>query len=222
MNRYELAAHIVQAIGAKSYLQVGSHLSEMVRCASARSVADLAELPDGSVFDVVLVDGAMSHGQARGAILGALDRLSPAGVLLVANVSPSEPWMAEWPPSSGIQLGEAWKAWTEIRTALACVTVASPEDHGVGVMLRALPIPEATTRGSAPALNFEAMNARREMVLGLVPESEVLRLVASSVAPVPTSAPAEMAAEPIWAPATGLDAATSEPSGARSRRRRGA
>lgn len=196
MNRYELANAIIEAIGARSYLQVGSHLSEVVQCASARSVMDVSEVPALPAYDVILVDGAMSHGQARGAILGALDRVSQRGVVLVANVSPTAPWMAEWPPSAGVQLGEAWRAWAEVRVGLACVTVASPEDHGVGVVVLGLPIPEATTRGPVfNPLDYATMDARRAMILGLLPESEVLALVASSVATVPGSVVAEMAPE---------------------------
>lgn len=196
MNRYELANAIIEAIGARSYLQVGSHLSEQVVCASARSVMDVSEVPALLAYDVILVDGAMSHGQARGAILGALDRVSPHGVVLVSNVSPAAPWMAEWPPSAGVQLGEAWRAWAEVRVGLACVTVASPEDHGVGVAVLGLPIPEAATRGPVfEPLDYTTMDARRAMILGLVTEAEVLVLVASSVAVVPRSAVVAMAPE---------------------------
>ena len=193
MNRYELANAIVQAIGARSYLQVGSHLSEQVVCASARSVMDVSEVPALPAYDVILVDGAMSHGQARGAILGALDRVSPHGVVLVANVSPTAPWMAEWPPSAGVQLGEAWRAWVEIRYALACVTVASPEDHGVGMVFLGLPIP-ASTVGPAPVIAFSDLAERRQLYLGLVGPGELQALIAR-VAMVPTPVPAEMAPE---------------------------
>lgn len=170
MLRFEFANAVIAALGAKSYLQIGSarNLEDIV-CAHKRSVHNASEAPAGP-FDVVFVDPPMDGNRALFALQVAQERVSPTGVILVANVNPTEAWMQEVPPSQGVQLGQAWRAWVEFGETCGRSTCTADIDHGVGV---AMPAP-APVR-SPVRVDFQTFSEQRATLLNLTSPGEILR-----------------------------------------------
>lgn len=174
-SRHEFANAVIQAIGATSYLQIGSarHVEE-ITCPVKQSyyLEDADQIQPGKLYDVVFVDPPHDAGRALFALKVAMERVSPKGVLLVANVNPAEEWMQEVPASAGVQLGQAWKAWLEFCAVCGRYTYTADLDHGVGVMV------------SDPApvrfpvhMDFEAFAEIRATTLNLTSPVEALRAV---------------------------------------------
>lgn len=202
--RHELANAVIQAIGAKSFLQLGSARAlDQIDCAGKQSyfleAAD--QIQSGKRYDVVFVDPPHDPGRALFALNVGLEHLSPAGVLLVANVNPAEEWMQEVPASAGVALGQAWRAWGEFRARCGRVTYTANLDHGIGVML-----PESRPTEQWIPMDFQTFSQHRASILGLFPADDVLAAVKRVSAPEPTSAVLGMTPEPtnpVSAPVSG-------------------
>ncbi len=199
--RHELVNAVIQATGAKSFLQFGSALYfDEVTCPVKKSAHFEAadQIPPGKLYDVVYVDPPADPSRAAFAIRVALEHTSPTGVVLVANCNPALAWMQEVPASAGVQLGQVWRAWVALRAELDREMVVADMDHGVGIIL---PLP-ASARASIPdRLDFPALAANRTGLLGLLPVRDVLALVsggalmATDLAPSPV-VPVETTPDP--------------------------
>lgn len=227
--RHELANAVIQAIGAKSYLQLGSARAiAEIDCPGKQSyyLESADQIPPGKVYDVVFVDPPHDPGRALFALNVGLERLSPAGVLLVANVNPAEEWMQEVPASAGVALGQAWRAWVEFRWSVGFATGTVDLDHGVGVVLRGFPAPTDQNFAAMSKVGFEQFAAHRKDLLSLDSAESVLGTLKSLQAPEPTSAasgtaPAPTEVEPETATAAPTtDQPESEPAAPARRRRR--
>lgn len=184
MLRFEFANAVIAALGAKSYLQIGSarNLDDIV-CAHKRSVHDAAEAPAGP-FDVVFVDPPMEGSRALFALHVAMERVSPTGVILVANVNPTEAWMQEVPPSQGVQLGQAWRAWVQFRWSCGCGSWTADIDHGVGMVFAKIRDPwfvhpDLAAMGLATYEAFRAGVPQCDDLLGLMDPEQVLRILSA-------------------------------------------
>lgn len=199
MLRFEFANAVIPAIGAQSYLQIGSarYLDEIV-CATKRSCHDAAEAPLGP-FDVVFVDPPHDPGRASFALQVALERVSPTGVILVANVNPAEEWMQEVPASARVQLGQAWKAWLAFRASCGRYTYTADLDHGVGVMVAGSESDQFDAR--LVQVDFQTFAENRTGLLNMAdPESVLLavRALRSGAQHDPViGAPSEAPLEPL-------------------------
>lgn len=243
-SRHELTNAVIQAIGAKSFLQIGSarHVEE-IACPVKQSyyLEDADQIPAGRLYDVVFVDPPHDASRALFALNVAMERLSPKGVLLVANVNPAEEWMQEVPASAGVALGQAWRAWVEFRGSVRRYTYTADLDHGVGVVAPSpAPVFDHRPVDDRGALGFETFAGNRSLLLNLTSPAEVLRalradtqrdtvievLTGRSMAPVPTFTATDVTPEPTPADpvtATALpttDQPESEPTPRRRRRDR--
>lgn len=199
--RHELANAVIQAIGAKSYLQLGSARAiAEIDCPGKQSyyLESADQIPPGKVYDVVFVDPPHDPGRALFALNVGLEHLSPAGVLLVANVNPAEEWMQEVPASAGVALGQAWRAWVEFRATCGRYTYTANLDHGVGVAM-----PSPAPAQSYDAVDFQTFADNRASLLNLTSPAEVLRALRSdaqrdAVVEVMTGAPlASVPSQPV-------------------------
>ena len=212
--RHELANAVIQAIGAKSFLQLGSARAlDQIDCPGKQSyyLEDADQIQPGKRYDVVFVDPPHDPGRALFALNVGLEHLSPAGVLLVANVNPAEEWMQEVPASAGVALGQAWRAWVEFRGSVRRYTYTADLDHGVGVVAPSpAPVFDHRPADDRGALGFETFAGNRSLLLNLTSPAEVLRalradtqrdtvievLTGRSVAPVPTFTAPDVTPEP--------------------------
>lgn len=229
--RHELANAVIQAIGAQSYLQLGSARAiAEIDCPGKQSyyLESADQIPPGKVYDVVFVDPPHDPGRALFALNVGLEHLSPAGVLLVANVNPAEEWMQEVPASAGVALGQAWRAWLEFRATCGRYTYTANLDHGVGVMVAG---PESDRfDASHVRVDFKTFAENRYGLLNMAdPESVLLAVRAlrsdaqrdavvevmagaplasvpsqpmADTAPAPTEAEPETATDPAVPPVT--------------------
>lgn len=196
MTLHEYANLIIRQTGAKSYLQIGSARGlDEVTCPVKRSVHEPADAPTG-LFDVVFVDPPMDAARAAFALQVGFERLALKGVLLVANVAPSEAWQQEVPPSAGVQLGQVWRTWIACIAGCLDRAFTLDEDHGLGVYLHVGPAPEARVS----ALSFEEYAASRAEALRLVREVEAGDLLKRVLWPAPTQPDEPVAPAPDLAP----------------------
>lgn len=170
--RHELVNAVIQIIGAKSFLQVGSaRFFDETVCPVKKSVhfESIDDVPAGRLFDVVFVDPPHDPGRALFALNVGLEHLSPTGVLLVANVNPAEEWMQEVPASAGVQLGQAWRAWLDFRASCGRYTYTADMDHGVGVM-----VPDPAPVRDPARVDFATFVRDRVSLLDLTDPESVL------------------------------------------------
>lgn len=199
MLRQHVINAIIKAIGAHAYLQIGSARGmDEIDCAVKRSVfiEHVNDLPIEPRPDVVYVDPPMDAGRANFAMQVAHERVSRSGVVVVGNVGPTEAWQQEVPPSSGVQLGQAWRAWLKFRQTCGHRSLTIDTDHGVGIVIMS----EPAEVGADPLIDFQTFLDDRARWLGLVSVSDGLAAFEAPAEPEPVPEPAPVS-EPSPEPA---------------------
>ena len=188
--RWDIINHVVQTIGARSYLEIGvsdgtnlRHLSDALEkwgvdpqpqiegvkaCTTfVPSTSDGFFERNNRRFDVVFVDGLHYANQACRDILNAA---RVARVVIAHDASPFTEAMQIVPPIQGEWTGDVWKAIARIRAEGTHLVRTVDTDYGVAVIL-----PNRGTGDEVRDLPHEAwidLQQHRQTLLGLVQASE--------------------------------------------------
>jgi hypothetical protein len=200
LMRWEIINHIAQKINARRYLEIGVdngscmrqiQISEKwgvdpapqiegVKAATVfvakSSDAFFEEVaPQAGLFDVVFIDGLHHAEQVYRDIQNSLRYLSPKGVIVLHDCSPSTEAMQIVPMIQGEWTGDVWKTIVRLRQDSfwkehICVVNS---DYGVGIII---PGPAKAQIPALPALvpilAWRDLESNRKPLLGLLETAE--------------------------------------------------
>jgi predicted O-methyltransferase YrrM len=129
-----------------------------------------AELFTDQEFDVVLVDGLHHADQVLRDVDNALKHLAEGGFIVMHDCNPQSEIAQRVPRDTGVWNGDCWKAMVELRKRPNLDAFTIDSDHGIGVVQRR-PNPAPLQDVSEP-LNYAALDADRQHLIGLVPPSQ--------------------------------------------------
>lgn len=125
------------------------------------------QLPAGTKFDAVLVDGLHHADQVLRDVNNALECLADDGVIVMHDCNPLTEIAQRVPRQSGVWNGDCWKAMVELRRRDDIDAFTISTDEGVGIVRKRA---NAAPLRDVPAeLTYEALESDRERLLGLVP-----------------------------------------------------
>ncbi len=152
MNHTEIINKFIEANGYVNYLEIGVRNKDdnfnLVQCASKFGVdpdphaqADFVMTSDDFFeknflkYDVVWVDGLHHRDQVLRDIKNSIKWLRKGGVILCHDLNPGSVEVQEVPQKQEQWMGDCWKAWVDLRSALTDWEMfVLNTDCGIGVI----------------------------------------------------------------------------------------
>jgi hypothetical protein len=161
MLRGDVVQELIDRYEYASYLEIGTRNGETfktIRCDLKHGVdpaggkatthpvtsdAFFRDLPPGTEYDLVFIDGLHEAEQVKRDIKNALEHLSPAGVVVMHDCSPRDEaeQRVPRPRRQGIWTGDVWRAFVHYRRRADLEMYVVDTNNGVGVIRRGEQVP---------------------------------------------------------------------------------
>ena len=155
-NRTFIIQSIINAIGAKDYLEIGlfrGNNFNRIKCKNKvgvdpsvkfKSEEKIFELTsddffkqNDSKFDVIFIDGLHEETQVYKDIKNGLDCLNDGCFIICHDMHPTDENMQKVPRIQNVWTGDCWKAWVNIRREMDNLSMFVVDmDYGCGVITK--------------------------------------------------------------------------------------
>lgn len=149
--RFDLINVLIQAMGYKSYLEVGvdsGFCFDKIICedktgvdpyefsaATIKKTSDEFFAENTKQFDIIFLDGLHHADQIYKDISNALKCLAPRGTIVVHDCNPATEAAQVVPRKQVVWNGDVWKGWVKLRTERSDLEMSVLEsDHGLGII----------------------------------------------------------------------------------------
>ena len=147
-KRWELVNTIIEKKNYSNYLEIGCFDNECFSKIHIKNKTGVDPLKGGTIrktsdqffetnvekFDIIFIDGLHEYDQVKRDILNSIKFLNKGGVILCHDSLPTEYSEQTVPYTSGIWLGDVWKAISEFRNSQDLDICVCAIDHGVSVI----------------------------------------------------------------------------------------
>ena len=153
MEYAEVINHIIRSRGYTKYLEIGvqdpRHNFSRIECAFKIGVdpatngvgvlkmtSDLFFQHNGTLFDLIFIDGDHSYEQSKRDLQNALQALTPQGCLMAHDCNPRTKELAT-PRQVRVGVpwcGEVYRAFSDFTASIPNVSLCLDLDHGMGIV----------------------------------------------------------------------------------------